>query len=679
MKVEHIDMPTMTRTLQVVPSSLNEEAGTVEVVASAGATVRRYGFFGEFDEELVVDERVFDLTELNRGAPVLDTPSWMGGTRAIRGVTVEGSAHIAGREVRETLRVDRGNAEGVELWRQISQGFVRKVSIGYDAEYERIRAKDRTDGGSVDLLRSTSVKPLETSFVPIGADPDAGVRSAKTGATRSYAVRSREEIPMSTTAAPAPTVEPVDPAAITRAATIAANKRASEIRAAGLRMLVEPKDIEEIINNVDLDLTAAKARMVDIKAAVRDAEPTRPTMLDMGRSAEEKHSEAIGLALLERATRRADPSKVESFNKLMRAQGRESEVIKPVTDATVHRLGRMKLIQLAEQYLQSRGMNTDNLGPTEIALRALQYRSAGGALMGTADFPYLFENLANKMLLVGYGEAVSPWRFLSQEIPQPDFKQFKMYRRSQAPSLAKLNEHGEVKRAGYGEFTPLVGQLETAGIQVGMTRQMIVNDDMNAFADNSLGLGDSVRRYEDDEALTLLLSTDNLNDGFPPFHSTRGNLSTDVGTPDLNAVIEVARLFSAMTDTVKSATANSGTATIKTPLQLTGFYAAFAEKLLLDQICNLPFVAATAGTTRPGEVSSKPIYEDARLTIESNPNIWFGISQRKALAHGGLEGDPSPRLRTMAATGTDGVVLELIHDFYVAWKDPKALVKVPRT
>ena len=51
-----------TRAADVVPSSLDEAAGTFEVVASTGAMVRRGGLFADYDEEIVVSEQVFDLT-----------------------------------------------------------------------------------------------------------------------------------------------------------------------------------------------------------------------------------------------------------------------------------------------------------------------------------------------------------------------------------------------------------------------------------------------------------------------------------------------------------------------------------------------------------------------------------------------------------------------------------------
>ena len=67
-----IDLPPLLRAADLLPSSIDREARTIDVVWSTGARVRRHPFFGEaFDEELAMDPRAVRLDRLNGGAPLL--------------------------------------------------------------------------------------------------------------------------------------------------------------------------------------------------------------------------------------------------------------------------------------------------------------------------------------------------------------------------------------------------------------------------------------------------------------------------------------------------------------------------------------------------------------------------------------------------------------------------------
>lgn len=694
----YLELPVQTRAADVRPGSWDEAARTVEVIASTGAMVRRYGFMSEYDEEIPVTEQVFDLARFLTVGPVLDNHNSYGS--ALNAIGRVAAAQIENRQLLATLQFDTDPASDA-IFQKIGRGILRAVSLGYDAEYERVRAKDREDGGTVDLYRATRVTPYEVSVVMMPADAGAVVRGQQTGATRRYAVRdatppASAEPPQETPAQPEeramPTPENAGGAAalptaeqtreIKREAVAAYTKRLAAtqtlLRNVGLNADDAPSMIER--HETDADLNADILRLLAARDAA--AQPTRSAVrVDSGTDQADKVFEAISAALEFRAFQCADPFKVETYAANARRRGLEPHVPKAPTDETVRRFARGRLLDIADTFLQSRGIRTGGMSIGQIAETALAYRS-NGAMMTTADFPGLLANTANKLLSVGYSEVTSPWREigLARRQDRPDFKTFTMYRRSGAPGLAKINEHGEIKRSGWGDGSSLTGQLSTAGVEVAFTRQMLINDDLGAFAQQNLGLGESAVRWEDDAVVTdLLYGNATLSDSVAFFDATRGNLSADVGAPDLASIVVAGRMFAAMTETIKSPSTNNGTTTRKIGHRLVGFLAALTEKLTIDQILE-PRTPDAASNKLPAQLQGLRTWQEDRLQVEAAaPDVHFAISNRPALVYGGLEGDPSPRLSMQVATGTDGVIWQLVHDWYVAVEDPKAVIRIPKS
>ena len=673
-----------TRGFDVRPGSLDREAGTVEVIASTGARVRRSGWLDEYEEELVISDTTVDLTRFVTVGPVLDNHSAWGSVLNVLGIVER--AWIEDGKLMAKLRFDMADPVAAEVFGKIERGILRAVSLGYDAAYERIRAKDRDDGGDVDLYRSTRLEPYEVSVVTMPADAAATFRSAPES-RKKYPITTRtrepEESTMSerqteTQPSTAPTQAPDS-----RETLKAGLQRVATVRQQ-LRALALPEDQAEalvIAHDDDLKLRSAMLTLVEERQRATGAQTIAPTVkVEMGRTSEEKHGDLLGGALLSRALQVSTRAKLEAHN--ARAAREGLEVIKAPTDPEMIRAARKPLLMLCEDFLVSRGINTSRMSPNDIASAAISYRSGVGGLHTTTDFSGLLANTANKILQVGYAEVTSPWReLIGRRNDRPDFKQFSIYRRSAAPNLEIVNEHGEVKTAKYLESGPLTGQLKTAGIQVGMTRQMIVNDDLDAFAEQTLGLGDSAMRFEDDTVIVdLLLGNPTLGDSVAFFATGRGNLATDVGTPDLNALVHVAGLFAKMTETVGKAGNNAGTTTRKISQDVGGFLAGFAEAVAINQLLRPEGYVPTAGTSAiPDFMRGLNAYRDARLQVEATaPDVWFGFSaQRRAIAYGFLAGETGPRLSQMEAAGTDGVVFKLIHDFYAAVADPTAMVRVP--
>jgi hypothetical protein len=212
------------RAAELAPASFNAERYTVDVIFSSGAAVERTDLQGRFLEVLEMTSAAADLSEFI-GGPVLDAHNRTS-SRSIYGTV--SAARIDGGRGLATIQLSR-TADAAPIVDRIREGSLRNVSIGYQVLQNR---EERTNGQRT--LVATRWKPKELSFVPIGADPAARVRSrpkdirrmadlmglpaafAETLVSREVTVeQARGEI-LTEMQRNAPRINPVAPAIVTR-------------------------------------------------------------------------------------------------------------------------------------------------------------------------------------------------------------------------------------------------------------------------------------------------------------------------------------------------------------------------------------------------------------------------------------------------------------------------------
>jgi hypothetical protein len=155
-----------TRAATVEPSSYNAERGTVEVVFSTGADVARRDLGGAYVERLRMDHGAWNLSQLI-GGPVLDSHR-RDSVRDVIG-TVEAASIQNGRATATIRFSDRDDVAGIR--RDIHTGILNSVSVGYEASYREFLENNHR------VREATSIVPREISVTPLGADPQARVRS----------------------------------------------------------------------------------------------------------------------------------------------------------------------------------------------------------------------------------------------------------------------------------------------------------------------------------------------------------------------------------------------------------------------------------------------------------------------------------------------------------------------
>lgn len=202
----------------------------------------------------------------------------------------------------------------------------------------------------------------------------------------------------------------------------------------------------------------------------------------------------------------------------------------PVTDDARDFIGR-SMGEIAAELLSAEGVATRRMMKAEIIDMAL----AGGTRAGlhsTSDFSEILANVANKTLRRAYEAAPQTWRPFTRETTISDFKPVSRVQLGEAPQLERVTEHGEFRRGTMSEGKESYALL-TYGKVVGITRQAIINDDLNAFARIAAALGLQAANLESDLVWAQIIGNPTMGDGTALFHANHSNLGTAGGISDV--------------------------------------------------------------------------------------------------------------------------------------------------
>ena len=534
------EIPALSLRASVVPESFDEEKRTVEVVWTTGARVYRGGWFSDFYEELSLDPAHVRMDRLHNGAPLLN------GHRGYDAGDVIGVVESARLEKGHGVARVRFAAADVDpaadaIFRKVKDKILRDVSVGYRVhKMEKVEEEE----GSAPVYRATDWEPYEISIVPMGADPGGKVRAAgetnpcsfqetikmkrkqkrspeaeaetTEAAAQTTADEAVEESEAEATdpAAPAPAPAPVADERALREAALAERRRGVEIRNIATALRLPGEFVERhIVGGTPIGevrkLAIAEAGKVSVV-------PARVEAIDGG-DARDKWLRGAGDWLVIRAAKE---------QMVQAAAQKRGETVK--LDAGEFR--GLSFIDLARQCLERMGVRTAGMGKLDLIGKALTMRDVGG-LHATADFPVLLENTLHKILLSSYTITPDTWRFFCGIGTVSDFRAHKRYRTGTIGRLQTVLEHGEYENLEIPDAEMESITAVTKGGMIGITRQALVNDDMDAFSRLAAMLGRAAAlTIEAGVYDTLLLNSGlgpDMEDGDPLFDANHSNLGTD--------------------------------------------------------------------------------------------------------------------------------------------------------
>ncbi|MET4129991.1 prohead protease/major capsid protein fusion protein [Roseovarius sp. MBR-6] len=487
------------------------------------------------------------------------------------------------------------------VWQDVLAGILRHVSVGYSVEDWA-----ETTENSARVLTAVRWTPHEISLVPTPADPGAHIRM--------------ETEMTDTTTTPAP---PEAPTTETRAEANAEIR--SIARIAGL-------DQSWIDGQIDGGADPDTARRAAFEALAQRSSPTIRTeqvRVEMGESQDDPALRArqMGEALYARINPRHELSE------------------------PARRYAYSTPVDMAKELLTLRGESTMALSPASLVTRALHT---------TSDFPIILGDTVGRVLRDAYQAAPSGIRRLGRQTTARDFRAVNKIMLGEAPLLEKLNEHGEIKAGTMAEAREAY-KVETWARKIGITRQVLVNDDLGAFADLARRMGQAAAETEARILVTLLEAGSGngptMSDGKTLFHADHGN-KAGTGAAISDATLSAARLALRTQKGIEDRTIRVTPRNLLVPPALE----TTAEKWLAS------IAPATAADVNPFSGSLSLVVEP-RLSGATRWYVTADPGEIDGLEFAYLSGAEGPQVVSRSGWDVDGVEIRVILDFGAGFID----------
>lgn len=203
------------------------------------------------------------------------------------------------------------------------------------------------------------------------------------------------------------------------------------------------------------------------------------------------------------------------------------------------KMRNLPIRRMAAQYLRTIGVpGLDIMGDIQILMLAMRPRELRGQFRvepriafahSTSDFPLLLQDVLNKSLRARYVEKPKTWPIWVRPTTNVDFKQIKRIALSGVQDLVLKPEGAEVKYGTMSESRETY-YLATYARGFKCTREMLINDDLDAFSRLPALHMDAAIRLEEDVVYLVLTGNAPLADGIPLFNpNPPGNNPVPVG------------------------------------------------------------------------------------------------------------------------------------------------------
>lgn len=588
------DVPLLQRDAALLPETFDKTTNEIEVVCSTGARGTRSDYYGEvYDEELEVTTSAVDLSRVDAGVvQVLDSHQQYAGVAAILGVVKR--AWVANGELRAILKLS-SRPEMAGIVSDIAGGIIRGVSVGYRVLEWLVKTAEERGSDAARPLRIAKRWALyELSFVPVPFDAGASTR-ALGSPTRSLS--GEHSMPE-----PVQTREAID----------------TEIRSLCQRFKLTEREGDAYIR-AGLSVQQVKDIIIERRAADDEAAGG--------------HRNARGVPTTQHA---------EDATTLM-AEALSARMGGPACGAE-NPYRHVTPADMAREMLERGGIRTTAMTPAQIV----------GRMMTTSDFPELLTAAGNRTLRAAYQSYQGGLKRVCKEATAPDFRAKQRLQLGEAPTLLQVNEAGEFKYGGMAEAKTSYA-LATYGRIISLSRQAIINDDLDAFGDLVVRMARAASEFEAQFLVTLLTSNPTMNDNVALFHANHGNLQTGAGS-----ALQVSSLTTARKNMRLQKGLDGSTPIDAMPkyLIVPAALETTAEQLLAD------LAAATVADVNPF-AGRLELVVDPRLDAAS-ATAWYlaaAYSTIDTIEYSYLDQAAGPQIEAKPGWEVDGVEMKIHLDF----------------
>lgn len=177
----------------------------------------------------------------------------------------------------------------------------------------------------------------------------------------------------------------------------------------------------------------------------------------------------------------------------------------------------MTLREYARMALTEKGIGVASYNPMQMVGLALTH--------STSDFGNILLDVANKALIQGWDEAQETFEQWTKKGQLSDFKTAHRVGMGGFPSLRQVREGAEYKYITTSDKGETIA-LATYGEIFSVTRQAIINDDLNQLTDVPMKMGRAAKATIGDLVYAILTKNPKLSDGKALFHADHKNLSS---------------------------------------------------------------------------------------------------------------------------------------------------------
>jgi ATP-dependent protease ClpP protease subunit len=309
------------------------------------------------------------------------------------------------------------------------------------------------------------------------------------------------------------------------AAKAAADKAAIEAAARREGALAESKRRADVV--AQFKPFASREGMADLQAScVDDAECTpeaagKKILALLGKDV----TPAAGHARIETVEDERNKIIAAGVQAIMARAGAVGADRKRIAMDTANPFRGCTLLDLAKASLTRAGVRYDGMDKMQIVAAAFTH--------STSDFDVLLENTMHKSLQAGYALQPDTWSRFCKRGSVSDFRAHKRYRVSSIGNLDTVPEGGEFKERTIPDGEKSSISVTTKGNICSITRQAIINDDLDALTGIPMAMGRSANRTVEVAVYTALALNSGLGpaleDGNPLYHN-RGTGKNNITT-----------------------------------------------------------------------------------------------------------------------------------------------------
>ena len=177
----------------------------------------------------------------------------------------------------------------------------------------------------------------------------------------------------------------------------------------------------------------------------------------------------------------------------------------------------MTLRELARASLTERGVGVATYNPMQMVGMAFTH--------STSDFGNILLDVANKAILLGWEENDETFEKWTKKGQLSDFKTAHRVGLGAFPSLRKVREGAEYKYVTLNDKGETIA-LATYGELFSISRQAIINDDMNMLTDVPKKLGEAAKATIGDLVYAVLIDNEKMSDKKALFSTDHKNMLT---------------------------------------------------------------------------------------------------------------------------------------------------------